>query len=52
MLEVLQEIGHMMGADELTAAPLLVTGAEPLAATDRPRSRNAKGRPKKAVRAR
>jgi DNA-binding MarR family transcriptional regulator len=35
MLRVLQQIGEMMGAAELSAAPILVTGAEPLAGPDK-----------------
>jgi DNA-binding MarR family transcriptional regulator len=31
MLQVLQQIGQMMGAADLSAAPILVSGAEPLA---------------------
>ncbi len=51
MLQVLQQIGEMMGAAELTAAPLLITGADQLA--DGRQSRTPKGRPKKvAVRTR
>jgi DNA-binding MarR family transcriptional regulator len=34
MLDVLKQIGEMMGATDLSAAPILVTGAEPLADTN------------------
>lgn len=55
MLEVLQRIGEMMGAAELSAAPILVTGADPLADPNGSKPRksasgrgSAKARPKRA----
>jgi DNA-binding MarR family transcriptional regulator len=43
MLEVLQQIGEMMGAAKLTAAPILVSGPEALADPDKPRGRKRSG---------
>jgi hypothetical protein len=50
MLHALEQIAEMMGAKQLSAAPILVTGPEPLMGSDKRRSGKASPPPRAKVR--